>query len=104
MKWETNDEIEKLLPKFDEQLIVYAYEKIWSELSELDRKIVYVISTGIHKTSDIREKLEISPQLLNTYRKRLMDRGVVDGTIRGELHLALPRFEVYIDTYCDVVI
>ena len=49
LKWETNDDLEKLLPKFDEELIVYAYEKIWSELSELDRKIVYVISTGVYK-------------------------------------------------------
>ena len=91
LKWETNDDLEKLLPKFDEELIIYAYEKIWSELSELDRKIVYVISTGIYKTGEIREKLSISPQLLNTYRKRLMERGVVNGSVRGELTLALPH-------------
>ncbi len=102
LKWETNDALEKLLPKFDEELIIYAYEKIWSELSELDRKIVYVISTGIHKTGEIREKLAISPQLLNTYRKRLMERGVVNGSVRGELTLALPRFEEYIEMYCEV--
>ena len=30
LKWETNDALEKLLPKFDEELIIYAYEKIWS--------------------------------------------------------------------------
>ena len=88
LKWETNDDLEKLLPKFDEELIIYAYEKIWSELSELDRKIVYVISTGVYKTGEIREKLSISPQLLNTYRKRLMERGVVNGSVRGELTLA----------------
>ena len=99
LKWETNDDLEKLLPKFDEELIIYAYEKIWSELSELDRKIVYVISTGVYKTGKIREKLSISPQLLNTYRKRLMERGVVNGSVRGELTLALPRFEEYIEMY-----
>lgn len=104
LKWETKESLENLLPKFDEELIVYAYEKIWSELSELDRKIVYVISTGIYKTGDIREKLSISPQLLNTYRKRLMERGVVNGSVRGELTLALPRFEEYVDMYCEVVI
>ena len=102
LKWETNDDLEKLLPKFDEELIIYAYEKIWSELSELDRKIVYVISTGVYKTGEIREKLSISPQLLNTYRKRLMERGVVNGSVRGELTLALPRFEEYIEMYCEV--
>ena len=102
LKWETNDDLEKLLPKFDEELIIYAYEKIWSELSELDRKIVYVISTGVYKTGEIREKLSISPQLLNTYRKRLMERGVVNGSVRGELTLALPRFEEYIEMYCEL--
>ena len=102
LKWETNDDLEKLLPKFDEELIIYAYEKIWSELSELDRKIVYVISTGVYKTWEIREKLSISPQLLNTYRKRLMERGVVNGSVRGKLTLALPRFEEYIEMYCEV--
>ena len=96
--------MEKLLPKFDEELIIYAYEKIWSELSELDKKVVYVISLGINKTSEIREKLSISPQLLNTYRKRLMERGVVDGSRHGELSLALPRFEEYISLYCEVYI
>ena len=73
-----------------------------AELSELDRKIVYVISTGVCKTGEIREKLAISPQLLNIYRKRLMERGVVNGSVRGELTLALPRFEEYIEMYCEV--
>lgn len=27
LKWETNAPLEKLLPKFDEELIIYAYEK-----------------------------------------------------------------------------
>ena len=102
LKWETNAPLENLLPKFDEELIIYAYEKIWSELSELDKKVVYVISLGINKTSEIREKLSISPQLLNTYRKRLMERGVVDGSRHGELSLALPRFDEYISLYCEV--
>lgn len=102
LKWETNAPLEKILPRFDEQLTIYAYEKIWSELSELDQKVVYVISTGIIKTGEIREKLAISPQLLNVYRKRLMERGVVDGSKHGELSLALPRFEVYISLYCEI--
>ncbi len=104
LKWEMNTEVEKLLPKFDEELTIYAYEKIWSGLSELDRKILYVISLGLHKTCDIRERLSISPQLLNLYRKRLMERGVVDGSKRGELTLALPRFEEYIGMYCEVTV
>ena len=104
LKWENDGTIDDILPKFDEELTVYAYEKIWSELSELDRKIVYIISQGVNKTGDIRESLGVSPQLLNTYRKRLMERGVVDGSRHGELTLALPRFEEYINMYCEVAI
>ena len=104
LKWENDGTIDDILPKFDEELTVYAYEKIWSELSELDRKIVYIISQGVNKTGDIRESLGVSPQLLNTYRKRLMERGVVDGSRHGELTLALPRFEEYINMYCEGIL
>lgn len=104
LKWENDGTIDDILSKFDEELTVYAYEKIWSELSELDRKIVYIISQGVNKTGDIRESLGVSPQLLNTYRKRLMERGVVDGSRHGKLTLALPRFEEYINMYCEVTI
>ena len=58
----------------------------------------------LNKTGDIRESLGVSPQLLNTYRKRLMERGVVDGSRHGELTLALPRFEEYINMYCEVIL
>ena len=37
LKWENGGTVDDILPKFDEELTVYAYEKIWSELSELDR-------------------------------------------------------------------
>ena len=100
-----NDAIlRNLLEKFDGALASYAYEKIWSELSDLDRKIVYVIANGYEKTIEIRTQLSISPQLLNTYRKRLMERGIVDGSVHGVLTLALPRFDAYIDAYCDVTL
>ena len=104
LKWEHRVSLDMLLPEFDEALASYAYEKIWSELSELDRKIVYVIANGYEKTAEIRTQLSISPQLLNTYRKRLMERGIVDGSVHGMLTLALPRFDEYIDTYCEVTL
>ena len=104
LKWEHRVSLDMLLPEFDKALASYAYEKIWSELSDLDHKIVYVIASGYEKTIEIRTQLSISPQLLNTYRKRLMERGIVDGSVHGVLTLALPRFDAYIDTYCDVTL
>lgn len=104
LRWEHNCSLEELMPEFDDALASFAYEKIWSELSELDKKIVYIISTGIEASADIRNKLSISPQLLNVYRKRLMERGIVDASQRGKLKLSLPRFAEYINAYCEVEI
>ena len=94
-------EMAKLTKGYPFAFQILGYLK-WETNDDLERKIVYVISTGVYKTGEIREKLSISPQLLNTYRKRLMERGVVNGSVRGELTLALPRFEEYIEMYCEV--
>ena len=44
--WEQRDRksIEDILPEYDQYLEEYVYSKIWSEMSELDKKIVYEIS------------------------------------------------------------
>lgn len=99
--WEYGQDMpqDRLLALFDADLAQYAYDKIWNELSALDRKVVTVISQGITEVKSIRQKLQISPQLLNVYRRRLMDQGVVDGSSHGTLTLALPRFEVYVEMY-----
>lgn len=99
--WEHGNNIsrESLLSLFDADLAQYAYDKIWSELSTLDKKVVTVISYGITDVKTIREQLQISPQLLNVYRRRLIDQGIVSGTVRGKMTLALPRFEIYVQTY-----
>lgn len=47
-----------ILAEFDQYLDEYVYSKIWSELSEPDKKIVYSISAGGYtKIKDIREDL-----------------------------------------------
>lgn len=99
--WEHGQDLpqDRLLALFDADLAQYAYDKIWNELSALDRRVVTVISQGVTDVKSIRQKLQISPQLLNVYRRRLIDQGVVDGSARGTLTLALPRFEVYVEMY-----
>ncbi|MGN8906418.1 ATP-binding protein [Bacillota bacterium HCP28S3_F12] len=102
LKWENNKPIDELLDEFDYLLASYVYEKVWRELSEKDQQVVYMICQGMHKVSDLKEKLNMSPQLLNVYRKRLMERGIVDGSVRGILTLALPRFDIYVNAYCEM--
>lgn len=98
--WKNGGEFsDSVLADFDSYLSSYVYDKIWSGLSEKDREIVAVIAEGITKISEIKGKMNISSQLLNVYRKRLADQGIADASVRGELSLALPRFDEYVKIY-----
>lgn len=102
LRWTNGSDMNVILDKFDNLLADYVYTKVWKELSNKDQEVVYIICQGIQKTSEIKDRLGMSPQLMNEYRKRLIDRGVVNGEERGVLKLALPRFEVYVNEYCEV--
>ena len=97
--FQRKENYQKLLSEYDHYLAVYAYEKVWSELSEMDRTVIRVIASGKTSIKDIRESLNISPQLLNVYRMRLIQQGIADGSHRGELTITLPRFEKFIELY-----
>ena len=87
--------------KYREYLDEYVYNKIWSELSAKDKKIMYVIATTEGgKISDIREKLDMKSNEWSPYRERLIRRGLLNGNERGYISFALPCFEEYVfDNY-----
>ena len=77
----------------------YVYSKIWSELSELDKKILLEISvSGEEKVKEIREKLDMNSGLFSVYRDRLKRKGVIDTSEYGKITLTLPRFEEFVKT------
>lgn len=88
-----------IISEYDTYLSSYVYDKIWSELSVKDKKVVTLISEGFTKISDIKEKLNMSGPLLNVYRKRLAEQGIVDISVHGILTLALPRFDEYVKIF-----
>ena len=89
--------IEEILPEYDQYLEEYVYSKIWSEMSELDKKIVYEMSvSGETKIKNIREKLGMKSELFSVYRDRLKRKGVVNTQEYGHLSLALPRFDDFV--------
>ena len=97
--YQQKENYQKLLDEYDQYLAEYAYEKIWSELSKMDRTVIRVIASGKTTIKDIRESLGISPQMLNVYRMRLIRQGIADGSHRGEFTITLPRFEKFIELY-----
>ena len=91
--------IEEILPEYDQYLDEYVYSKIWSELSELDKKILLEMAvSGEDRVKNIRENLQMDSGKFAVYRERLKRKGVVDTREYGKMHMALPRFEEYVKT------
>lgn len=98
--WENGgaDALMRILPVFDQYLDEYVYSKIWSELSGIDRNIVKLMAeTGETSVTNIREQLNMKPQEFSVYRRRLLNKGVILAPFRGEIKLALPRFDIFVE-------
>ena len=80
LRWEGKAEKkEVIIQRLDEYLAEYVYDKIWSELSEIDLKVVVAMAaTGKNRVKDIREELDMTPSLFSVYRDRLKRKGVID--------------------------
>lgn len=88
---------DKVLNEFEAYLEDFVYDKIWSELSELDRNVLIAMA-GISQTKveDIRKQLNISSGNFSIYRKRLLKKGIVQATKYGHLGFVLPRFKEFV--------
>lgn len=101
--WEKSDDWENVIRDFRQYLDEYVYEKIWSELSVTDRKVVYALAkTPDGKISAIREILNYDTNQFNPYRRRLIRKGIITGDDRGYIYFTLPLFEYFVlDNYAD---
>ena len=100
--WENKEskDIDEVIPLYEQYLVEYVYEKIWSELSELDRQILAVLpDEGEVRIMDIREKLGVTSGKMAVYRDRLIKKGLVDSSHYGYLSLSLPRFAEFMKVY-----
>lgn len=89
--------LEEILPEYDQYLEEYVYSKIWSELSELDKKILAEVATsGECRIKNIREQLDMKSELFSVYRERLKRKGVIDTREYGKIYMALPRFAEFV--------
>lgn len=98
--WENRETktIDDILPEYDQYLEEYVYAKIWSELSELDKKILTeILKSGESRVKNIRERLKIKSELFSVYRERLKRKGVIDTREYGKITFALPRFAEFVE-------
>ena len=104
LKWENNQSLENLIPEFDGMMEDFVYEKIWSELSEGDKKVIQAISKngGVMKTKDIQTATGNTSSSFSTYRKRLNEKGLIDVSDYGQAKLTLPRFGEIVNAWGEI--
>ena len=97
-------ELGRVYEELDITLSELAYEKIWDELSDGDKRVLIYISSNMKasesrmvKVEDIRRAADMTAATFNTFRTRLADSGVIDVKQHGYVSLKLPRFEKFID-------
>ena len=103
--WEKGDANidENLLRDLDQYLQEYVYEKIWSELSGKDKKILCVFNEEKMSVETILRELEISKNEFSVYRERLIKRGILFSPEYGVLSIRLPRFLQYLELKKDLI-
>ncbi|MBQ7060080.1 MAG: ATP-binding protein [Firmicutes bacterium] len=89
--------IAELYNDFDDMLAEYVYDKIWEQTGGLYRKILLEMALhNITRISELQTVLHLSNSEMSPYRSKLIKRGIVRATARGELEIALPRFKEYL--------
>ena len=92
--WEEPDHLDKALDHAREYLYEFAYQKIWSELSAKDRKVVQAVAkSGDGEVARVRAVLNCTSNQFNPYRDRLIKAGVLSGEQQGIVNFALPWFD-----------
>ena len=91
---------DKALAEAKEYLFEMAYQKIWSELSQIDREVCRAIASSERgEVFDIRGRLNYTSDQFNPYSNRLKKAGVAVSPKDGELEFALPWFEEFTQLY-----
>lgn len=97
LTWNNKGNYKEILSQYKQYLSDYVYEKIWSELSETDKKVAYAIALSSDgRVLDIRNRLNMTTNQFNPYRMRLIRKGIVNGDTHGILSFTLPLFKEFI--------
>ena len=95
--WNAGEFNESVLEEYKTILIDLSYEKIWDELSANDRKVCVAIAKSKDGNfTKIRELLGWSANQLNPYRRRLINKQILEGKSKGFVTFTLPLFDEFV--------
>ena len=88
---------EAVLAEYDQYLADYVYDKLYSELSYVEQRILAAFpKDGPIKMIDLAAACSLDTKYLSVYRDRLIKKGIVFSSSYGYLELSLPRFYEYL--------
>lgn len=86
-----------LLSQFDSYLEEINYEKLWEDLSLMDKEFLYgFIAQKNNKAAVVIQNSKIAKTSYSRYRDRLIKKGIIRSDSYGYLSLTLPRLYEYI--------
>lgn len=85
-----------VLSEYDLKLNENAYSLIWRELTHKEKSVLKELSKS-QFIKDIMASLNMSNGAIQTYKKRLTDKGIVESNERGSLSFSLPRFKEFVE-------
>lgn len=90
----------QIIEEFDTQIINYAYQIIFSELTPTQKEIVTRLSEmETMPIDEVLRHLSLSASQFSPHRRDLIDRGILVSRRRGEIEFALPRFKEFVYFY-----
>lgn len=86
-----------VIKEFDTILRQYVYEKVYSDLPDVERKIVNALaSLEEGKISDVMDSINMNRENISQYRDRLIKKGILIQNGWGKLDFVLPRFREFV--------
>lgn len=99
-KKKDEESFEDILFKLKAELFAYSYEKIWKEMTEMDRFLASLLTEKEeYKREEVLKLMGDKSGSYSMYRDRLLKRGILNSR-QGYISFALPFFAEYIKEYC----
>lgn len=84
-----------ILDEYDKKLIQNSYLLTWEKLTNKEKEFLYSMAENSSQ-KEIAKAINMSNGNLQTYKKRLIDKGIIISKERGKLDFALPRFKEFV--------
>ena len=87
----------RVLPDYRQYLEEFVYEKLWSEMSEKDRALALAVAHAEDThVMQVRTLMNVSSPYFERYKKRLVQKGILETPSRGVIAFVLPMFREFV--------